>query len=77
MRFIDTAGMRRRTKEAEGAEYYSMVRALRAIDHAALALLVIDAAEGRDPAGPAAGRTGRRRRQPDRGRPQQVGPPRQ
>jgi GTPase len=46
VRFIDTAGMRRRTKEAEGAEYYSMVRALRAIDHAALALLVIDAAEG-------------------------------
>jgi GTPase len=46
VRFIDTAGMRRRTKEAEGAEYYSMVRALRAIDQAALALLVIDASEG-------------------------------
>ncbi len=46
VRFIDTAGMRRRTKEAEGAEYYSMVRALRAIDHAALSLLVIDASEG-------------------------------
>ena len=46
VRFIDTAGMRRRTKEAEGAEYYSMVRALRAIDQAALALLVIDAGEG-------------------------------
>ncbi len=46
IRFIDTAGMRRRTKEAEGAEYYSMVRALRAIDQASLALLVVDAAEG-------------------------------
>jgi GTPase len=46
VRFIDTAGMRRRTKEAEGAEYYSMVRALRAIDQAALALLVIDGGEG-------------------------------
>ncbi len=46
VRFIDTAGMRRRTKEAEGAEYYSMVRALRAIDNAELALLVIDAGEG-------------------------------
>ena len=46
VRFIDTAGMRRRTKEAEGAEYYSMVRALRAIDQAALALFVIDASEG-------------------------------
>ena len=46
VRFIDTAGMRRRTKEAEGAEYYSMVRALRAIDRPTMALLVIDAGEG-------------------------------
>jgi GTP-binding protein len=46
LRFVDTAGMRRRAKEAEGAEYYSMVRALQAIDQATLALLVIDASEG-------------------------------
>ena len=46
VRFIDTAGMRRRAKEAEGAEYYSMVRALQAIDRATLALVVIDANEG-------------------------------
>jgi GTP-binding protein len=46
VRFVDTAGMRRRAKEAEGAEYYSMVRALQAIDLATLALLVIDAVEG-------------------------------
>jgi GTP-binding protein len=46
VRFIDTAGMRRRGKEAEGAEYYSMVRALQAIDRATLALVVIDANEG-------------------------------
>jgi GTP-binding protein len=46
IRFVDTAGLRRRTKEAEGAEYYSMVRALQAIDRAQLALLVIDASEG-------------------------------
>jgi GTP-binding protein len=46
VRFIDTAGMRRHAGEAEGAEYYSMVRALKAIDKASLALLVIDAAEG-------------------------------
>lgn len=44
--FIDTAGMRRRAKEAEGAEYYSLVRALRAIDRADAALLVIDATAG-------------------------------
>jgi GTP-binding protein len=46
VRFIDTAGMRRHGREAEGAEYYSMVRALKAIDQATLALLVIDAADG-------------------------------
>ncbi len=46
VRFIDTAGMRRRAKEAEGAEYYSLVRALQAIDRAHAALLVIDAADG-------------------------------
>lgn len=46
VRFVDTAGMRRRAKEAEGAEYYSMVRSLQAIDSAHLALLVIDASEG-------------------------------
>jgi GTP-binding protein len=46
VRFIDTAGMRRRAKEAEGAEYYSLVRALQALDRADAALLLIDAPEG-------------------------------
>jgi len=46
IRFVDTAGMRRRAKEAEGAEYYSMVRALQALDRSQCALLVIDASEG-------------------------------
>jgi GTP-binding protein len=46
IRFIDTAGMRRRAKEAVGAEYYSLVRALQAIDRADAALLVIDATAG-------------------------------
>jgi GTPase len=46
VRFIDTAGLRRRAKEAEGAEYYSLVRALQAIDRADAALFVIDATEG-------------------------------
>ncbi|MEY2958884.1 MAG: GTP-binding protein EngA [Actinomycetota bacterium] len=44
--FVDTAGMRRRAKIDDSAEYYSMVRALRAIDDADVALLVIDATEG-------------------------------
>jgi GTP-binding protein len=46
LRFIDTAGMRRRARDAEGAEYYSLVRALQALDRAQAALLVIDATEG-------------------------------
>jgi GTPase len=46
IRFVDTAGLRRRVKEAEGAEYYSLVRALQAIDRAEAALFVIDATEG-------------------------------
>jgi GTP-binding protein len=46
IRFVDTAGMRRRAKESEGAEYYSLVRALQALDRAQVALLVIDATEG-------------------------------
>ena len=44
--FVDTAGMRRRSRIDDSAEYYSMVRALRAIDDADVALLVIDATEG-------------------------------
>jgi GTPase len=46
IRFVDTAGMRRRAREAEGAEFYSMVRALQSLDRAQCALLVIDASEG-------------------------------
>jgi GTPase len=46
IRFVDTAGMRRRAKEAEGAEYYSLVRALQSLDRAQCALLVLDASEG-------------------------------
>ena len=45
-RFIDTAGMRRRVKESSGPEYYGLVRSLRAIDEAAVALNVIDVLEG-------------------------------
>jgi GTP-binding protein len=46
IRLVDTAGMRRRAKIDEGTEYYSMVRALQAVDEADVALLVIDATEG-------------------------------
>ncbi len=46
VRFIDTAGMRRRARIDTGTEYYSLVRALRAVDTADVALLVIDSSVG-------------------------------
>ena len=46
IRFLDTAGMRRRSRIDEDTEYYSVVRALKAVDSADVALLVIDATEG-------------------------------
>ena len=46
IRFVDTAGMRRKSRVDDGTEYYSFVRALQAIDRADSALLVIDATEG-------------------------------
>ena len=46
VRFIDTAGMRRKARIDEGTEYYSLVRALRAVDSADVSLLIIDATEG-------------------------------
>ncbi|MEE2682510.1 MAG: ribosome biogenesis GTPase Der [Actinomycetota bacterium] len=46
IRFVDTAGMRRKAKITEDTEYYSLVRALKAIDKADVALLVIDSSVG-------------------------------
>ena len=46
IRFVDTAGMRRKSRMDDGAEYYSLVRALQSIDKADAALLIIDATEG-------------------------------
>ncbi len=46
IRFLDTAGMRRKSRVDDGPEYFSFVRALQAIDGADAALLVIDATAG-------------------------------
>jgi small GTP-binding protein len=45
-RLIDTAGIRRKSLIEEDVEYYGFVRAMRAIDRAQVALLVIDATIG-------------------------------
>ena len=46
VRFIDTAGMRRKARIDEDTEYYSLVRALKSVDTSDVALLVIDATIG-------------------------------
>lgn len=46
IRFVDTAGMRRRSRIDEATEFFSMVRALKAVDAADVAILVIDATQG-------------------------------
>ncbi len=44
--FVDTAGMRRKSRTERGTEYFSVLRALDALDGADIALLVIDATAG-------------------------------
>ena len=46
LRFVDTAGMRRRSRVDEPTEYYSVVRALQSVDRANACLFVLDATEG-------------------------------
>lgn len=44
--FIDTAGLRRQARIDDGVEFYSSLRARRAIDRADVCILLIDAVEG-------------------------------
>jgi GTP-binding protein len=44
-RFVDTAGLRRRVREASGAEYYSSLRTASAIEKADVVLLLLDVSE--------------------------------
>lgn len=44
-RFVDTAGIRRRVREASGAEYYASLRTASALEAAEVAVVLIDASE--------------------------------
>lgn len=46
IRLVDTAGLRRKAKVEEDVEYFSSVRAARALERADVALLVLDAQDG-------------------------------
>lgn len=43
--FVDTAGIRRRVKEASGHEYYATLRTQSALDRAEVAIVLVDASE--------------------------------
>jgi GTP-binding protein len=44
--FIDTAGLRKRSKVADDVEFYSTLRTSRAMEHADVCVLVVDAKDG-------------------------------
>ena len=44
-RFVDTAGIRRRFRENQGADYYATVRTASALDRAEVAVVLVDASE--------------------------------
>jgi GTP-binding protein len=46
LNFIDTAGLRRRTKVKDEVEFYSALRTERAVERADVCVLVVDAADG-------------------------------
>ncbi len=45
-RFIDTAGLRRKSKIGEAIEHYSVLRAVSAVDRARVCIIMIDSLEG-------------------------------
>jgi GTP-binding protein len=44
-RFVDTAGIRRRVRESQGADYFAAMRTERALERAEVAVVLIDASE--------------------------------
>ena len=44
-RFVDTAGIRRRVRESQGADYFAALRTERALERAEVAVVLVDASE--------------------------------
>ncbi|HOB34146.1 MAG TPA: ribosome biogenesis GTPase Der [Bacillota bacterium] len=44
--FIDTAGLRKKSRIGSGIEYYSMLRSIRAVERSDIAIIVLDGREG-------------------------------
>jgi GTPase len=44
-RFVDTAGIRRRVRETQGADYFAAIRTERALERAEVAVVLVDASE--------------------------------
>jgi GTPase len=44
-RFVDTAGIRRRVREAQGADFFAAMRTERALERAEVAVVLVDASE--------------------------------
>jgi GTP-binding protein len=44
-RFVDTAGIRRRVRETQGADYFAAMRTERALERAEVAVVLVDASE--------------------------------
>ncbi len=44
-RFVDTAGIRRRVREAQGADYFAALRTERALERAEVAVVLVDASQ--------------------------------
>ena len=71
---VDTAGLRKRVGRASGTEYYAVLRTAGAIEAAEVAVVLLDAGEVDQRAGPADPVDGRRGRPGAGHRLQQVGP---
>ena len=72
--FVDTAGIRRRVLQSQGADYYASLRTRAALDRAEVAVVLLEASEPISTPGPQDHRHGAGVGPCARARVQQVGP---